>query len=69
MILGFCTSGPYCGASLYSNGDVIAATQSRGASAGNLNRNLAGIAAWINVTSQLGRGTCFGVFLPKESDS
>ena len=34
---------------LQSEKDVIAATQSRGASAGNLNRNLAGIAAWINV--------------------
>lgn len=34
---------------LKSEKDVIAATQSRGGSAGNLNRNMAGIASWINV--------------------
>ncbi|MGI9476836.1 MAG: formate dehydrogenase subunit gamma [Hyphomicrobiaceae bacterium] len=34
---------------LTSEKDVIAATQSRGGSAGNLNRNMAGIDSWINV--------------------
>ncbi len=34
---------------LRSREDVLAATQSRGASAGNLNRNNAGIASWISV--------------------